>query len=95
MLRIGAADDDVVAGAPGQRHHRVLQAEAQPTRIGQRVPPPGVCSTPARITWPSITIAARVPSRDSCSSAIGPGEARRHRGGVDGYAGRLAGCAPG
>ena len=28
-----------------------------------------------------MTIAARVPSRDSCSSVIGPGNLRRHRGG--------------
>ena len=27
-----------------------------------------------RITWPLMTIAARVPSRDSCSSAITPGK---------------------
>src|ERR1700744_632539 len=35
--------------------------------------PAWVCSTLARITWPAITIAARVLSRDSCRSVIGPG----------------------
>src|ERR1700736_4380073 len=35
--------------------------------------PPGVCSAVARMTWPLITSAARVPSRDNCSSLIGPG----------------------
>src|SRR5829696_4756092 len=37
VLRVGAADHDVVAGAPGQRHRRVAEPEAQPTRIGQRM----------------------------------------------------------
>ena len=39
MLRIGSADDDVVTGAPGQRHRRVAQTKSEPTRVGQGVQP--------------------------------------------------------
>ena len=35
--------------------------------------PTGVCSISASTTWPLITIAARVPSRDNCSSVMAPG----------------------
>ena len=36
MRRIVAGDHHVVAGAPGQRDHRIAQTEADPARIGER-----------------------------------------------------------